>query len=150
MTVTPPISIRDAALQRTLSTSARRSFVEWLVKSHMTDVNGYGDRLRYLQRNPKKARPNEARGVLDQCGLYVEAIALLGESAVPALEVWATEHMKQPEDAFALGFAAASLGSRVDEIGIALAAPAQSHAAHGSEVAAMARGAIHLDRHAGT
>ncbi len=145
--MTAPISLRDAVLHRALSPRARQSFLEWLVRSHLTDVNGYGDRLRYLQRNATKARPNEARGVLNQCALFVEAFALLGESAIPALEAWAAAHGKHPEDAFALGFALASLGGHIETTGIALADAAKSHAAYGADVARSARGAIHLDHH---
>ena len=118
-----------------LSLEKRQEFLGWLVKAHLTEVNGFGDRLRYLRRNPQKARPNEARGVFSRCATHAAAIAMLGDGALPIIGQRAAVRIKHPEDAFAFGFAVAALGKDIETRWRGLSDEARAHAVHGVEVA---------------
>jgi hypothetical protein len=122
----------NSSLEQVISSEARAAFLYQLVSDHLVEVNSFGDRLRYLRKNPDKARPNAARALMLRCANHAEAISMMGETVLPILGQWAEENLKHPVDAFALGFAVSALGGDLAQL--ALTPEALLDAQHGAEV----------------
>jgi hypothetical protein len=106
------------------------------VNEHLVEINGCGDRLRYLRKHPQDARPGEARDVLDRLAVHFEALSMVGADALPSVEAWAEAKIaRHPEDAFAFAVAIAALGGDVEAMIGGLADAAKAFARYGLSVA---------------
>jgi hypothetical protein len=128
-----PTSLGSAALERVLPRRTRDEFLAWLVRYHLDELNGCGDRLRYVPEEPEPDAHHER--ALEQCRATLDAIDFMANEALPAIRSWVADHLDDPTDAFAPAAAFAYVGAPVHWLIHVLDDPATGRAV--SEAVAM-------------
>lgn len=96
--------VGSAFLERVFGRESRAAFDGQLIRFHLNEMNGLGDRLRFLTAAPDADASDELSTVKARITDHLEALALLGSGtqsvllqAVGAVE----ERRRHPEDVFA-------------------------------------------------
>lgn len=128
-------SVFELILERAVAGPRREEFARWLTGYHLAELNGFGDRLRYIDAHAGELQQSEAVAVRDACCKHAQALQMIGPSLGPYLSDWGAAGIEQPHDAFGLGFALVTLGLDFIEALETLPIEARAHAQHGASVA---------------